>query len=112
MGTRHQGTRYLPQCLCEAWRARHDHLRLGFGKRDVLPGSEELAQVWRPYLETCIEAFGVHRGMLESNFPVDGASCSYQALWNAFKRVTKGATAAEKAALYRNTARQFYSLDN
>ena len=76
----------------------------GFGKRDVLPGSEELAQVWRPYLETCIEAFGVNRGMLESNFPVDGASCSYQALWNAFKRVTKGASAADKAALYRNTA--------
>jgi len=83
----------------------------GFSKRDVLPGSEELAQTWRPYLETCIEAFGVNRGMLESNFPVDGASCSYQALWNAFKRVTKGASAADKAALYRNTARKFYSLD-
>jgi hypothetical protein len=34
--------------------------------------------------------------MLESNFPVDGASCSYQVLWNAFKRVTRGASAQEK----------------
>jgi len=83
----------------------------GFGKRDVLPGSAELADTWRPYLETCIQAFSPKRGMLESNFPVDGASCSYQALWNAFKRVTKGASAAEKTSLYRDTARSFYRLD-
>jgi L-fuconolactonase len=82
-----------------------------FHKRDVLPGSEELATAWRPYLETCITAFGPERGMLESNFPVDGASCSYQALWNAFKRVTKGASAQDKEWLYRKAARTFYRLD-
>jgi predicted TIM-barrel fold metal-dependent hydrolase len=82
-----------------------------FHKRDVLPGSAELADAWRPYLETCIAAFGPERGMLESNFPVDGASCSYAALWNAFKRVTKGASTKEKALLYRDTARAFYRLD-
>jgi L-fuconolactonase len=82
-----------------------------FHKREVLPGSAELADAWRPYLETCIAAFGPERGMLESNFPVDGASCSYAALWNAFKRVTKGASAAEKEQLYRKTARTFYRLD-
>jgi predicted TIM-barrel fold metal-dependent hydrolase len=82
-----------------------------FHKRDVLPGSQELADAWRPYLETCITAFGPERGMFESNFPVDGASCSYAALWNAFKRVTKGATENEKAFLYRDTARAFYRLD-
>ena len=84
----------------------------GFHKRDVLPGSQELADAWRPYLETCIAAFGPERGMLESNFPPDGASCSYQALWNAFKRVTKGASANAKELLYRKTARTFYRLDN
>jgi predicted TIM-barrel fold metal-dependent hydrolase len=82
-----------------------------FHKREVFPGSEELAKAWRPYLETCITAFGPARGMLESNFPVDGASCTYAALWNAFKRVTKGASANEKAQLYRGTARSFYRLD-
>lgn len=82
-----------------------------FHKREVSPGSEELANAWRPYLETCIKAFGPERGMLESNFPVDGASCTYAALWNAFKRVTKGATSTEKAMLYKDTARSFYRLD-
>jgi predicted TIM-barrel fold metal-dependent hydrolase len=86
---------------------------LGFEhhKRDVLPSSSELAEAWRPYLETCVEAFGPARGMFESNFPVDGASCSYQSLWNAFKRVAKGASAREKALLFSDTAKAFYRLN-
>ena len=83
----------------------------GFHHRDPRPGSEELAEAWRPYLETCIAAFGVERGMFESNFPVDGASCDYATLWNALKRVAAGASADEKAKLFRDNARRFYRLD-
>jgi L-fuconolactonase len=83
----------------------------GFHRRDPKPGSEELAQAWRPYLETCIAAFGVERGMFESNFPVDGASCDYATLWNALKRVAAGASADEKARLFKDNARRFYRLD-
>src|SRR5690606_34331964 len=57
----------------------------GFMTEEALP-SERLAQLWRPYIETCIEAFGPARCMFESNFPVDLGSCSYATLWNAFKR--------------------------
>jgi L-fuconolactonase len=32
------------------------------------PSSEELASTWRPYVETCIAAFGPERAMFESNF--------------------------------------------
>src|SRR6266404_5770946 len=31
--------------------------------------SAELANAWKPYIETCIEAFGADRAMFESNFP-------------------------------------------
>jgi predicted TIM-barrel fold metal-dependent hydrolase len=79
-------------------------------KREVRPGSEELAELWRPYIEICIEAFGPERGMFESNFPVDRASCDYVELWNAFKRITAGASASEKALLFRDTAHRFYRL--
>src|SRR5688572_14256543 len=58
--------------------------------------SSELAEQWRPYVETCIEAFGAERCMFESNFPVDLGSCSYATLWNTFKHLAKGASAAEK----------------
>jgi L-fuconolactonase len=72
--------------------------------------SAQLAEEWKPYIETCIEAFGVHRCMFESNFPVDLCSCSYATLWNAFKRITHGCSADEKTALYSGTASRFYRL--
>jgi L-fuconolactonase len=85
---------------------------LGFGTEALEFGksSAELAKLWRPYVETCIEAFGVDRCMFESNFPVDGGSCTYGTLWNAFKHITAGASADEKAHLYAGTARRVYSL--
>jgi predicted TIM-barrel fold metal-dependent hydrolase len=81
-----------------------------FHKRERPPSSEELAAAWRPYVETCIEAFGAKRCMFESNFPVDKISGSYATYWNAFKRLAAGASQEEKAALFRETARQFYRL--
>lgn len=81
-----------------------------FHKRERPPSSQELADAWRPYIETCIEAFGVKRCMFESNFPVDKISGSYALYWNAFKRLAAGASAAEKAALFRDTAKAFYRL--
>jgi len=81
-----------------------------FHERDVPPSSEELAAAWRQYVEPCIEAFGVDRCMFESNFPPDKQSCGYTELWNAFKRITASASAAEKKALYSGTAARVYRL--
>ncbi|PYN46539.1 MAG: amidohydrolase, partial [Candidatus Rokuibacteriota bacterium] len=54
--------------------------------------------------------FGVDRCMFESNFPVDMASCSYTVLWNSFKRLTAGYSAADKAKLFHDTAARVYRL--
>ncbi len=81
-----------------------------FHERDIPPSSEELAGAWRPYIETCIEAFGVNRCMFESNFPPDKQSCGYTELWNAFKRITANASANDKTALYGGTAAKVYRL--
>jgi L-fuconolactonase len=72
--------------------------------------STQLAAEWGPYVETCIEAFGPERCMFESNFPVDMGSCSYATLWNAFKHIAKGCSAAEKTALFSGTATKVYRL--
>jgi len=77
---------------------------------ELPPSSEELAAEWRPYIETCITAFGPKRAMFESNFPVDKGSCGYAALWNAFKRIATDCSATEKAALFAGTATKFYRL--
>jgi L-fuconolactonase len=81
-----------------------------FHERDLPPSSEDLAAAWRPYIEHCIEAFGVNRCMFESNFPPDKQSGGYTELWNAFKRITANASAAEKTALYSGTAAKVYRL--
>ena len=81
-----------------------------FASRERPPSSQTLAECWRPYFETCIEAFGTERCMFESNFPVDKGSCSYAVVWNAFKRVAARASHAEKQALFSGTARKAYRL--
>jgi len=74
------------------------------------PDSERLAAAWRPYVETCIAAFGPDRAMFESNFPVDKGSYGYGVFWNACKRLAAGASASEKADLFHGSASRFYRL--
>lgn len=81
------------------------------GDRSLPPDSEEVAAAWRPWIETCIEAFGPARAMFESNFPVQKRWCSYQVCWNAFKRLAAGASANEKRELFAGAAARAYRLD-
>jgi predicted TIM-barrel fold metal-dependent hydrolase len=82
----------------------------GWHKRHAPPGSEELAAAMAPYYRVCIELFGAQRCMFESNFPFDRASCSYVVLWNAYKRVSQDYSAAERRALFHDTAERVYRL--
>ncbi len=86
--------------------------RIGFDLFDRTKpvGSLELAHLWRPYIETCIELFGSDRCMFESNFPVDKVSCSYTVLWNAFKRLTQGMSTHQRNDLFHETATRVYRL--
>ena len=82
----------------------------GFETAALPPSSDTLATAWKPYIDTCIEAFGASRCMFESNFPVDKGSYSYPVFWNACKKLAAGASDAEKTALFRGAANQFYRL--
>ncbi|HEY0106436.1 MAG TPA: amidohydrolase family protein [Rhizomicrobium sp.] len=85
----------------------------GFKRRmaEADPPSAVLAEQWRPYVETVIEAFGAGRCMFESNFPVDRFGCDYASLWNAFKILAKDASADEKNALFSGTAKRVYRVN-
>lgn len=74
------------------------------------PTSMELADLWRPYVETCIDLFGAQRCMFQSNFPVDKMGTGYRVLWNAYKRIAAGASPSEKASLFHDTACRSYRL--
>jgi L-fuconolactonase len=82
-----------------------------FFENDMPPSSEDLEKAWRPYIETCINAFGPQRSMFESNFPVDKGMCSYPLMWNAFKRIAAGCSADDKTALFSGAAKKAYRLE-
>jgi len=114
--------------VLRAWRAGIDELatcpnvtmKLGgmmmrlaafdYGTQPAPPTSEELAALWRPYIEPCIERFGAARCMFESNFPVEKMGIGWAPLWNALKRIAASASPDEKAALFSGTARRAYRL--
>jgi predicted TIM-barrel fold metal-dependent hydrolase len=49
--------------------------------------------------------------MFESNFPVDKVSFSYNVMYNAFKRLSKGYSPGERAAMLHDTAVRVYRID-
>ena len=83
---------------------------LGLERADS-PSSDRIATLYRPFIETCIEAFGADRCMFESNFPPDRLACDYAVLWNAFKKLAQGASDAERRDLFLGTARRVYRLE-
>jgi predicted TIM-barrel fold metal-dependent hydrolase len=77
---------------------------------DRPPTSQELANAWKPYVETCVELFGADRCIAESNFPVEKMGIGFAALFNALKRICAACSRPEKEAIFANTARRVYRL--
>jgi predicted TIM-barrel fold metal-dependent hydrolase len=81
-----------------------------FSKEPAPPTSTQLVDLWRPFIEPCIEFFGANRCMVSSNFPVDKAGFGYGTVWNMFKRITAGCSADEKHMIFSGTANRVYRL--
>nr|WP_145545237.1 amidohydrolase family protein [Variovorax boronicumulans] len=81
-----------------------------YGAESAPPTSDDVGRLWRPIIETCIDGFGADRAMFESNFPVEKQGMRWATLWNAFKKITAGASPAEKAALFSGTETRVYRL--
>ncbi len=56
------------------------------------------ASAFAPWIEHCLDSFGVDRCMFASNFPVDAMHGTFDQLYGAFDRVTAdlGADARDK----------------
>jgi L-fuconolactonase len=50
--------------------------------------------------------------MFESNFPPDKVSFSHHVLFNGFKRFSQAYSAAERAALFHDTAVEAYRISD
>jgi predicted TIM-barrel fold metal-dependent hydrolase len=121
-GKRDEVFRQWSQGIAELARCSNVHVKLGglgmringfgFERGNDPPTSEFLALTWRPYIQSCLEAFGTERCLFESNFPVDKGSYSYGTCWNAFKRLTQSASSSERDALFLKNAMTLYRLED
>lgn len=77
------------------------------------PSSDELVTAWTAHIHAALECFGPSRCMFESNFPVDKVTCSYNNMWNAFKKIAHaaGLTAEEKNQVFYQTAALVYKIN-
>jgi predicted TIM-barrel fold metal-dependent hydrolase len=85
---------------------------LGGISPDLRLDAQQLADLFRPYVETCVEAFGADRAMFESNYPVDRWGADYATIWDAFKLIAQGVSAQDKQALFAGTAARFYGMEH
>jgi L-fuconolactonase len=99
-----------PNVYCKVGGLGTAYWGFGFNTRPGPTGFLELASAWKPYVEVAIEAFGVDRCMVESDFPADGRSCGFVPLWNALKHIARGFSVSEKAALFHRTATRVYRI--
>ncbi len=80
--------------------------------RTEKPSSDEIASEFSDRVDYVIQEFGPSRCMFESNFPVDRFGCSYNNLWNAFKKITLSYSAEERRQLFHDSAMRMYRLDD
>jgi L-fuconolactonase len=99
-----------PNVFCKIGGLGMPNWGFGFELREEPIGYLELAEAWRPYVNSAIEAFGPARCMMESNFPPDGRSGGYVPVWNAYKHILRDYSADEKAALFHGNAARVYRL--
>lgn len=66
----------------------------------------------RPWVETCIDAFGPRRCLYGSNWPVDRIASSYTAAASAFLDLISTCTDAEQAAICSGNASRIYRLSD
>ncbi len=74
------------------------------------PAGSMRSELFAPWLEPAIEAFGVDRCFFASNFPVDGLHGTLDELWSAFDESTAALGDDERAQLFATNAESVYRI--
>lgn len=75
-----------------------------------VPGRPWTAAANREIVLTAIELFGPARCMFASNFPVDSLCGSFADIFGGFDDITRGFSASERRALFRDNALRIYRI--
>lgn len=63
-----------------------------------------------PYVETCMELFGISRTIFATNWPVDSLYSDYSKVINSYKDLTKNLSKEEKEAFFFKNAESIYKI--
>lgn len=66
------------------------------------------AGVLRPWVEHCLDAFGVDRCTFASDFPVDAMHGTFDQLYSSFAEITAGLAAEDRDKLFAANAERLY----
>lgn len=68
------------------------------------------ADVFRPWVEYALGAFGVDRCMFASNFPVDGMHGTLDQLWSVYDELTASLSESDRDKLFATNAERVYRI--
>jgi predicted TIM-barrel fold metal-dependent hydrolase len=74
----------------------------------AMPLGSMNAELFKPWVNYCIEVFGVDRCMFASNFPVDGMHGSFDDLYSTYDQLTADLDAGARDQLFATTAERVY----
>jgi predicted TIM-barrel fold metal-dependent hydrolase len=64
----------------------------------------------RPWFEHCVEAFGIERCFLGTNWPVDKLYSDFDTVIDAYAQIASQYTADEQVALFSANAERIYRI--
>lgn len=74
----------------------------------AMPLHSMTSDAFKPWIEYCLEVFGVERCMFASNFPVDAMHCTYDELYATYDELTADLDADARETLFAGTAERVY----
>jgi predicted TIM-barrel fold metal-dependent hydrolase len=82
----------------------------GLGMGDHMAGRQWTAETIRPYVEGCLETFGIERCFFGSNWPVDSLFGDYATMLAAYQTLTADLSESERTAFFVTNATRTYRL--
>ena len=82
----------------------------GLGMGDHMAGRKWTPATIRPWVESCIEIFGIHRSFFGTNWPIDKMYSEYQDIVEAYTSVIQGYSLEERVALLSANAERVYRI--
>jgi predicted TIM-barrel fold metal-dependent hydrolase len=98
-----------------SWRTAIRHLATAHNVYMKISGLGMCDNRWtidsfRPWIETCIEAFGTDRVVFGTNWPVDRMYSSYPDVINAYATIIASFTESEQQAMFSGNAERLFKI--